>query len=133
VVEDFVNVRDLAPTFLEVGGVKVPAGMDGRSLLNVLKSTRSGQVNDRRSRVVPGRERHVAAARKGNVPYPHRALRTRDFLYIRNFEPTRWPMGDPRGISDDRAPTPAQVQANTFITFADMDASPTKAWLVANR
>jgi arylsulfatase A-like enzyme len=133
VVDDFVNLMDLAPTFLEVGGVKAPAGLDGRSFLNVLKSPRSGLVDGRRTWVVTGRERHVAAARKGNVPYPHRALRTRDFLYIRNFEPTRWPMGDPRGIGADRAPTAAQLETNTFVTFADMDASPTKAWLVANR
>ena len=48
-------------------------------------------------------------------------------------EPTRWPMGDPRGISDDKAPSATQLESETFVTFADMDASPTKAWLVANR
>ena len=37
VVDDFVNLMDLAPTFLEVGGVKPPAGMDGRSLLTCCK------------------------------------------------------------------------------------------------
>lgn len=133
VVEDFVNLMDLTPTFLEAGGVKAPAGLDGRSFLDVLQSSRSGLVDARRTWVVTGRERHVAAARKGDVPYPHRALRTRDFLYIRNFKPMRWPMGDPFNLTDDRAPTAAQLETNTFATFADMDASPTKAWLVAHR
>lgn len=128
VVDDFVNLMDLAPTFLDVGGVKPVAGMNGRSLLNVLKSARSGQVDPDRAFVVTGRERHVAGARAGNVPYPHRALRTKDFLYIRNFKPDRWPMGDPTKVTDA-----AQVEKNTFATFGDMDASPTKAWLVANR
>src|SRR5262245_1350716 len=105
VVDDFVNLMDLAPTFLEVGGVKAPAGMNGRSFVNVLRSEKSGQIDPTRTFVVTGRERHVAAARAGNVPYPHRALRTGDFLYVRNFEPTRWPMGDPRRISAEKAPS----------------------------
>jgi len=32
VVDDFVNLPDLAPTFLEAGGLKPPAVMTGRSL-----------------------------------------------------------------------------------------------------
>src|SRR5262249_31718326 len=31
VVEDFINIRDLAPTFLEVVGVAIPETMSGRS------------------------------------------------------------------------------------------------------
>jgi arylsulfatase A-like enzyme len=128
VVDDFVNLMDLAPTFLEAAGVKRPDGMNGKSLLGVLKSDKGGLVDPTRNYVVTGRERHVAAAREGNLPYPQRALRTRDFLYIRNFKPDRWPMGDPAKIAD-----PARVGKDTFATFADMDAGPTKAWLVANR
>ncbi len=133
VVDDFVNLMDLTPTFLEAGGVKPPAGLNGRSFLDVLKSERSGQVDPARTWVVTGRERHVAAAREGNLPYPHRALRTADFLYIRNFKPDRWPMGDPRGISGDDAPPAGELERTTSATFSDMDASPTKAWLVAHR
>ena len=29
------------------------------------------------------------------MSYPARAIRTKDFLYIKNFEPDRWPAGDP--------------------------------------
>jgi arylsulfatase A-like enzyme len=133
VVDDFVNLMDLAPTFLEAGGVKLPAGMNGRSVLDVLRSGKSGQVDASRTFIICGRERHVAAARAGSVPYPHRALRTRDFLYVRNFEPKRWPMGDPKGVTATSAPTEEQLTNNTFAAFADFDASPTKAWLVAHR
>ena len=45
IVEDFVSLEDLAPTFLEVAGLKPPAAMTGRSLLNVLTSEKSGQVD----------------------------------------------------------------------------------------
>lgn len=133
VVDDFTNLMDLAPTFLDVAGIKPPEVMTGRSLLPVLTSQKSGLVDPTRDYVVVGRERHVALAREGNLPYPHRAIRTKDFLYIRNFKPDRWPMGSPRGLGKTNHPTKDQLTNNTFVTFPDMDAGPTKAWLVLNR
>jgi len=133
VVDDFVNLMDLAPTFLDIGGVKPPAVMTGRSFLPVLKSSKNGLVDPTRDYVVVGRERHVASVRKGNLPYPQRAIRTKDFLYIRNFKPDRWPLGDDRNITATTAPGEDALTNNTFVTFGDMDASPTKAWIVLNR
>ncbi|HEX3996947.1 MAG TPA: sulfatase [Pirellulales bacterium] len=130
VVDDFVNLVDLAPTFLEVGGVKRPDVMTGHSFLNVLHAERSGQIDPGRTWVVTGRERHVAAAREGNLPYPQRALRTKDFLYIRNFAPDRWPMGSPKFTNTSDMPSIDALERDTMVAFADMDASPTKAWLV---
>jgi N-sulfoglucosamine sulfohydrolase len=133
VVDDFVNLMDLAPTFLEAGGVKIPEGMNGRSLVPLLKSTMSGQVDPSRTWVVTGRERHVAAARDGNLPYPQRALRTEDFLLVMNMEPDRWPMGSPMQVAETDTPSAQVLENNTFAAFPDMDASPTKAWLIAHR
>lgn len=133
VVEDFVTLMDLAPTFLEVGGAALPPDLNGRSLVPLLQSDRSGLVDPSRTLAITGRERHVAAAREGNLPYPHRAVRTADFLYIRNFKPDRWPMGSPGSITETTAPPAEALERNTFVAFADMDASPTKAWLVAHR
>jgi N-sulfoglucosamine sulfohydrolase len=133
VVDDLVNLMDLAPTFLEIGGVKLPAGLNSKSLWPVLASKKAGQVDPDRTWVVTGRERHVANAREGNKPYPQRALRTSEFLYIRNFEPDRYPLGDPQGLSADHSPAADELENNTRIVFPDMDASPTKAWLVAHR
>ncbi len=135
VVDDVVNLMDLAPTFLDAGGVPPPAGTDGRSLLPLLTSPRAGQVEPERTFVVTGRERHVAAAREGNLPYPQRAIRTADYLYIINFEPDRWPMGDPRGLDDPAAPPPSYeaLREDTFAAYADLDSSPTKAWMVHHR
>jgi arylsulfatase A-like enzyme len=132
-VTDFVNLMDLAPTFLEAGGVKIPAGMNGRSLVGILKSEQSGQIDRERTWVITGRERHVDTARADNLPYPHRALRTKDFLYIRNFKPERFPMGDPKTVTSDAAPSASDLETDTRVAFADMDASPTKAWLIAHR
>ncbi len=134
-VEDMVNIMDLAPTFLDAGGVTKPDGMCARSLINLMQSRDSGQIEPDRDFVVTGRERHVASARHGNLPYPQRAIRTHDYLYIRNFAPDRWPMGDPRGLDDPdtEAPPYEELASNTFAAYPDLDASPTKAWMIHNR
>lgn len=132
VVDDFVRLPDLAPTFMEIGGARPPAGLYGRSLLALLRSDRSGQIEADRTWVITGRERHVGAAREGFLPYPMRALRTKDFVYIRNFAPDRTPMGD---VKEAHAPGTSEDELtnNTHVGYADMDASPTKAWLVRHR
>jgi uncharacterized sulfatase len=94
VVDDFVSLTDLAPTFLEAAGVAIPGTMTGRNLMNVLLSERQGQVDPRRDKVFTGIERHTWC-RSGGLPYPSRAVRTHEWLYIRNFAPERWPAGDP--------------------------------------
>ncbi|MCA9058742.1 MAG: sulfatase, partial [Planctomycetaceae bacterium] len=133
-ISDFVCLPDLAPTILDVCQVTVPDVMTGRSLLPVLQSTAAGQVDPTRDAVIVGRERHVAAARTDFLPYPQRAIRTQDFLYIRNFQPDRWPMGTAPGfgLPSTGMPTYEQLNASTFAAFADMDASPTKAWIAVN-
>lgn len=94
VVEDFVSLTDLAPTFLEAAGLMPPREITGRSLLPLLTSGKSGQIERRRDRAFFGRERH-ANVRENDRGYPVRAVRTKDFLYLRNFAPDRWPAGDP--------------------------------------
>jgi N-sulfoglucosamine sulfohydrolase len=133
IVDDMVSLPDLAPTFMEVGGVTPPAGLYGRSLMPLLRSERNGVIDPARDWVITGRERHVAIARDGNLPYPIRSLRTPDYVYIRNFTPDRWPMGSPGAITATSAPSATELENNTYISYADMDGSPTKAWLVGNR
>ena len=135
VVDDFVSLPDLAPTFLEAAGVQPPKTMTARSLVSVLKSEADGQVDPARDAVFTGRERHVAKARTGNKPYPQRAVRTDKYLYIINFEPERWPMGIGPGYGGPDGPIPSyeQLRENTFAAFGDLDASPTKAWIVTRR
>lgn len=133
VIDDFVNLMDLAPTFLELGGVKPAPGMHGKSIVPQLRSEQAGQIDPARTWVITGRERHVGNARAGNLPYPQRALRTPEFLYIRNYAPDRMPMGDAYAVTEDDTPTIISMENNTRLTFPDMDAGPTKAWLIANR
>jgi uncharacterized sulfatase len=62
-----------------------------------------------------------------------RAMRTKEFLYIRNFAPDRWPMGAPNAVTASDAPSASDLEQNTPVAFPDMDAGPTKAWLVKHR
>lgn len=133
IVDDHVRLPDLAPTFMEIGGVKPPEGLYGRTLLPLLLSDKSGQIDPTRTWAVTGRERHVSVAREGNLPYPMRSIRTADFVYIRNFKAERMPMGSAGAVTDAAIPDADTLENNTHITFADMDASPTKAWIIKHR
>lgn len=110
---DLVSFADFAPTFLEAAGVAKPSVLVGRSLLPILRSTRSGAVDANRKRIFSGRERH-SHARFDNLSYPARAMREGNYLYVWNMKPDRWPAGDPEA-------------------FADIDGAPTKEWMMAHR
>ena len=133
VVDDFVNLPDLAPTFLEAAGLARPEVMTGRSLWPVLKSNKSGLVDESRTWLVTGRERHVENARADFSPYPQRAIHTADHLLIINFRPDRWPLGDPYRLEGDHVATVAEITKTTRATHPDDDAGPTKGWLVGER
>jgi N-sulfoglucosamine sulfohydrolase len=113
VVDDFVSHTDFAPTFVEAAGLPPLKAATGRSLLPILQSKKSGQAEPDRDKVVTGRERHTQM-RAGGVGYPMRAVRTRDFLYVRNYETERWPSGDPPD-------------------FGDIDNGPSKEFVIAQK
>lgn len=116
VCDDFINMMDFAPTFLEAAGLKPPAEMTGRSFLGLLTGA---EKPGSRNTVFVERERH-ANVRRGDVGYPMRAVRTRQFLYVRNLKPDRWPAGDPqRWVSVG--------------PFGDCDGGPTKDFILDHR
>ena len=73
---------------------QLPKSMTGRSFLDVLLSDKSGQVDPTRDRVLLGKERHDLG-RPLDQGYPVRAIRTAEYLYVLNYEPDRWPVGNP--------------------------------------
>ena len=122
-VTDFVSLSDLAPTFLKACGVEIPEVMTGRSLLPILKSDKSGRVEKERDHVLTGRERHTRCQEKPNPGgYPMRAIRTDEFLYIRNFKPERWPAGTPH----------ADLAFNGRV-FGDCDGGPAKDFVMKQK
>ncbi len=115
-VDAFVNLGDLAPTFLEAAGLTPPKTMTMRSLTGLLR----GEAAAGRDAVFIERERH-ADVRNGHLSYPMRAIRTRDFLYVRNLRPDRWPAGDPDNFFLHGRP------------FGDVDTTGTKDFLLAHQ
>ena len=115
VIDSLVSLTDLAPTFLDGAGLKPVDAMTGRSLLPLLR----GEAQAGRDRVFVERERH-ANVRKGDLSYPVRAIRTNEYLYIRNFRPERWPAGDPE-------------QYFAVGPFGDIDGGPSKSVLLDRR
>ncbi len=106
VVEDFINVRDLAPTYMELAGLKPHAQMTGKSLAKILRSEKSGWIENR-DVMLAGKERHDIG-RPNDLGYPVRAMRTKDFLYVHNFHPERWPAGNPETDFGNVDPSPSK-------------------------
>lgn len=116
--ESFVNLIDLMPSFLDLAGVKQWPEVDGKSLLPILK----GEKKSNREEVFLERERHCLCRVDDGMlaGYPMRAIRTKEYLYIRNFRPNRNPAGD-------------EFIPNTPSLYGDVDGGPTKAFLIDNR
>src|SRR5262249_48322588 len=85
VVEDFVNVRDLAPTYMELAGLAPHPQMTGKSLAAILRSPNSGWIENRDVMLV-GKERHDIGRPK-DLGYRDCARRTKDVFYVRTFDP----------------------------------------------
>ncbi|MGB0241835.1 MAG: sulfatase-like hydrolase/transferase [Verrucomicrobiales bacterium] len=123
--DEFVSLTDLAPTILDAVGLPVPESMNGRSLKRHLVRGNGGPIEPRGGSVIFGMEQHV-------YPNPSRAIRTDDFLYIRNFTPREWPSGAVKGPEPefDFVETPWPTVSGAF--SYNVDPGPTKQWMRLN-
>ncbi|RPJ83383.1 MAG: heparan N-sulfatase [Acidobacteria bacterium] len=109
-IDDYVSFIDFAPTFLEIAEVDVKScGMQrivGKSLTDILRTSASGITNRKRDYVLIGKERHDVG-RPGDAGYPIRGIVKNGYLYLRNFETSRWPAGNPETgyLNCDGSPT----------------------------
>ncbi|MEP3208112.1 MAG: sulfatase [Maribacter sp.] len=114
VVDDYVSFIDLAPTFLEVAGVDWrSSGMHpatGKSLMHIITSEKSGQIEPDRNYVLVGKERHDTG-RPNDVGYPIRGIYKDSMLYLKNYEIDRWPSGNPETgyLNTDGSPTKTEI------------------------
>ena len=114
-VDAFVSHVDFAPTWLHAAEAPAPAGMAGSSLLPL-----PGASADKRDCAYSALERHTWCRPDGGT-YPARTIRTKEYRYIRNFAPDRWPTGGPEFVSSNK----------TF--HGDVDACPTKTFMVEHQ
>ncbi|MEI6323943.1 MAG: sulfatase [Gemmataceae bacterium] len=133
IVRQPVSLIDLAPTFLELAGLKPTPDMNGQNLLPLAKSTSAKEESGGRGYVLTGRETHFHTARGQNLSYPSRAIRTPEYLYIINFKADRFPMGDAKALGDGPIPTDKALEFITGLGYADLDAGPFKAWLIKHK
>jgi hypothetical protein len=114
VIDDFVSFIDFVPTFLSLANIKPKETMlkplAGKSLLPILYSEKEGIVNAENDHVIFGKERHDVG-RPHEWGYPIRGIIKAGFLYLKNFEPTRWPAGNPETayLNCDGSPTKTAI------------------------
>lgn len=118
VVDDYVSFIDIAPTFMDIAKIDwQSSGMHpaaGKSLRNILFSEESGQIEAFRDYVLIGKERHDPG-RPSDEGYPFRGIYKGNLLYIKNYEPKRWPAGNPE------------------TGYLNVDSSPIKRLLIEQR
>ena len=109
-ITDFISFEDFAPTFLELAGLDAVATrmqpIQGSSLTYSFESSAAGRLDLDRDYVLVGKERHDVG-RPNDWGYPVRGITTDSLLYLRNFEPDRWPSGNPETgyLNCDGSPT----------------------------
>lgn len=107
----YVSLIDLAPTFITLAGLQQKeSGMAppaGHSLTDIFQAQPAGAPRDQ---IILGRERNDVG-RPHDQGYPVRGIIRDQRLYLHNFEPDRWPGGNPEtGYLDcDSSPTKTEV------------------------
>ncbi len=126
-VDDFISFVDLAPTIIEVAQLPwSDTGMaesPGRSLTEIFRSEKSGRIIAARDHVLIGKER-TDVGRPHDEGYPTRGIIKDGWIYVENFEPARWPGGNPEtGYTDTDAGA-----TKTFILDAHRSNPADKSW-----
>ncbi len=135
--DGLVSLIDVTRTIFDVARVE-PRDSDklsGHSMMSTLS-----KANDKtpfvRSAVYSGRERH-SSSRFHSLGYPCRCIRTKDYLYIRNFTPERWPAGTPQKYSGAKFNRDNELIAGNLGPmhggYHDIDDGPTLQWMIANQ
>ncbi|QDT53725.1 Arylsulfatase [Caulifigura coniformis] len=113
-IDDFVDFTDIAATMLDYAGIPAAkAGMQpmtGKSWRPLLESDRSGRILAERDHVLVGKER-TDVGRPHDWGYPIRGIVTADYLLLKNYEPSRWPAGNPETgyLDTDGSPTKSLI------------------------
>lgn len=109
---DLISVIDFAPTLLKAVGVNPQeCGMqpiEGTDFLDIVYDQKDSSKD--RSVMLMGKERHDVG-RPDDQGYPIRSILKGNFLYIHNYEPDRWPAGNPSTgyMNIDGSPTKTEI------------------------
>ncbi len=116
--DEYVSLIDIAPTIAAACDFDLAAGglapITGQSLAPLLAAAPDERPAGLRGHVLLGRERHDVG-RPLDQGYPVRGVVRDEWLYLHNYEPTRWPGCNPE------------------TGYWDTDSSPTKTAVLATR
>ena len=138
IIDQPISFADLAPTILDITGTSTEGmlPMSGKSIVNILESTKEGVVDPAKKYVFAGRERH-SSSRYKNWGYPQRIIRSKDYLFIWNMKPERWPAGAPQRIAEGTTNELRPMYGidedgihHSDWAFTDIDAAPTKSFII---
>lgn len=113
-ISQYVSFIDLAPTILDLSGIPSEGDqmqpVQGKSLVPLLSNEPSVEQSPLREFVLIGKERHDVG-RPDDQGYPIRGIVQDEFLFVINFEPARWPAGNPVTgyLNTDASPTKTQI------------------------
>lgn len=134
-----VSLLDVTATIYAAAQVAAPDGqpLSGRSLLPLLKSPNAtAPPSDPRPAVFAGRERH-SSSRFNSLGYPSRCVRTKDYLYIRNLKPERWPAGPgqkyAKAVFGDSGELVEATLGPLHGGYHDIDACPSLSWMIEHQ
>ncbi len=116
-VKDYVSLSDIGVTLLDILGIKPAKAMVGQSFKQQLMSKKAGQIDPKRNRVFTALERHTYC-RPDGLTYPIRSMHKDDWVLIHNFEPDRYPAGNPDFVTTFQG------------IYGDVDAGPTRTYML---
>ncbi|MCC9600636.1 sulfatase [Stieleria sp. JC731] len=135
--DDLVSLIDVTKSLFTAAGVtaKQSEQMPGIDLMPLLRSEPSVDWQPREY-VYSGRERH-SSSRFNTLGYPCRCVRTKSYLYIRNFTPERYPAGSPQKYSRVTYDSEGGIVKSQLGPedggYHDIDACPTLDFMIANK
>jgi len=111
-VDQFVSFTDFAPTFLQAAAIDEDhSGLQditGESLMDIFANR--SENSEYRNHTLIGKERHDVG-RPHDQGYPVRGIIKDGYLFVENFEPERWPVGNPETgyLNTDGSPTKTYI------------------------
>ena len=113
VVADYVSFVDFAPTFIDLADLEWNqtgmASPTGHSLKDILEEKKLESARAARDHVIIGRERNDLG-RPHDQGYPVRGIVKNEMIYLHNFEPARWPSGNPETGYTDCGGSPTKTE-----------------------
>ena len=109
-----VSFADFAPTILSLARVDIEKSkmqpMEGKNWKDFFDDNFDQEKSVHRSFVLIGKERHDIG-RENDGGYPVRGIVTKELAYTINYEPNRWPAGNPETgyLNTDGSPTKSEI------------------------